>query len=164
MHIRPYQPADCPQLARLFFDTVHRVNARDYTPIQLNAWASGEVDLDAWDRSFREHCTAVAVAGEEIVGFGDMARDGYLDRLYVHWAHQGQGVATAICRWLEERVPAQRYVTHASITARPFFARPHGLCRGPGAAGGAPGREAHQRCDGEEKSIADPLQAVFSRR
>ena len=79
MHIRPYQPADCPQLARLFYDTVHRVNARDYTPIQLNAWANGEVDLDAWDRSFREHCTAVAVAGEEIVGFGDMARDGYLD-------------------------------------------------------------------------------------
>ncbi len=123
MHIRPYQPADCPQLARLFYDTVHRVNARDYAPIQLNAWASGEVDLDAWDRSFREHCTAVAVAGEEIVGFGDMARDGYLDRLYVHWAHQGQGVATAICRWLEEQVPAQRYGTHASITARPFFAR-----------------------------------------
>lgn len=123
MHIRPYQPADCPQLARLFYDTVHRVNARDYTPIQLNAWATGEVDLDAWDRSFREHCTAVAVAGEKIVGFGDMARDGYLDRLYVHWAYQGQGVATAICRWLEERVPVQRYVTHASITAQPFFAR-----------------------------------------
>lgn len=35
--IRPYQPDDCLQLAALFYDTVHTVNARDYSPAQLDA-------------------------------------------------------------------------------------------------------------------------------
>ena len=55
-----------------------------------------------------------------IVGFGDMASDGYLDRLYVHADHQGQGIATALCDRLEQAVQGP-ITTHASITARPFF-------------------------------------------
>ena len=35
--IRSYDPADCCALARLFYDTVHTVNAADYTPEQLDA-------------------------------------------------------------------------------------------------------------------------------
>lgn len=60
MQIRPYRPSDCGAMAALFYDTVHSVNAADYSPQQLDAWASGQVDLEAWDRSFREHCTLVA--------------------------------------------------------------------------------------------------------
>jgi len=60
MQIRPYRPSDCGAMAELFYDTVHSVNAADYSPQQLDAWASGQVDLEAWDRSFREHCTLVA--------------------------------------------------------------------------------------------------------
>ena len=47
MQLRPYRTADCAELAALFFDTVHTVNARDYTPAQLDAWADGQVDLAA---------------------------------------------------------------------------------------------------------------------
>ena len=54
-----YRSEDCAALAELFYETVHTVNARDYTPLQLDAWATGEVDLDAWDRSFREHDTVI---------------------------------------------------------------------------------------------------------
>lgn len=123
MELREYRPGDGPALARLFYDTVHTVNARDYTPAQLDAWADGRVDLAAWDRSFRAHLTLVAVEGETPVGFGDMDGTGYLDRLYVHRDWQGRGVATALCDALEGRVAAERFVTHASLTARPFFAR-----------------------------------------
>lgn len=59
MRIRPYCPSDCGAMAELFFNTVHTVNAADYTPRQLDAWADGQVDLTAWDRSFRAHCTLV---------------------------------------------------------------------------------------------------------
>lgn len=52
-----------------------------------------------------------------------MDETGYLDRLYVHRAYQRRGVATAICDALEGAIPAAGYTTHASITARPFFAR-----------------------------------------
>ena len=121
MHVRTYQPEDCAQLAQLFFQTVHTVNARDYSPEQLDAWAPGEPDLAAWDRSFRAHHTLVAVADGEIVGFGDLdPAAGYLDRLYVHKDRQGQGVATALCDGLE-RAARGRVVTHASRTALPFF-------------------------------------------
>lgn len=99
---------------------VHTVNAGDYTKEQLDAWASGKVDLEQWNQSFLEHYSIVAVDGEVIVGFGDIDKTGYLDRLYVHADHQGKGVATAICDKLEQAVQG-RVVTHASITARPFF-------------------------------------------
>ena len=47
MLLRAYRPGDCREMAALFYDTVHTVNARDYTPEQLDAWAGGPVDLDA---------------------------------------------------------------------------------------------------------------------
>ena len=45
IHIRTYTSKDCLLLAQLFYDTVHTVNARDYTPEQLQAWAPGLPDL-----------------------------------------------------------------------------------------------------------------------
>ena len=121
MKIRKYEPADCKSMAELFFETVHTVNAKDYTKEQLDVWATGTVDLEAWNRSFMEHDTVVAVEDEIIVGFGDMDSTGYLDRLYVHKDYQGQGIATAICDELENAADAERFSTHASITSRPFF-------------------------------------------
>lgn len=121
MVIRTYRPQDCPALAALFYDTVHTVNAADYTPAQLDAWATGQVDLAAWDRSFQSHLTLVALEGDAVVGFGDMDESGYLDRLYVHREHQRQGIAAAICDRLEKAISADTFFTHASITAVPFF-------------------------------------------
>lgn len=124
MELRKYVPADCTELARLFFDTVHAVNAKDYTKEQLDAWASGQVDLIAWNQSFLAHNTIIAEADGVIAGFGDMDSTGYLDRLYVHKDYQRRGVAAAICDALEaELYNASQlcFTTHASITARPFF-------------------------------------------
>ena len=45
MEIRKYMPCDCIHIAKLFYDTVHTINAKDYTKEQLNAWATGTVDL-----------------------------------------------------------------------------------------------------------------------
>ena len=125
--LRPYLPSDCAALAALFYETVHTVNAGDYSKEQLDAWADGQVNLEAWNKSFLVHHTYVAVqksgaaAGGRIIGFGDMDASGYLDRLYVHREYQGQGVATAICDRLEQEIQTDAFSTHASITARPFF-------------------------------------------
>lgn len=121
MKLRPYHPDDCPALAALFYDTVHTVNCRDYTADQCDAWADGMVDVAAWNRSFLEHTTYVAEQNGQIVGFGDISRDGYLDRLYVHARFQRQGIATALCDALESAVKGRPIETHASITTRPFF-------------------------------------------
>ena len=121
MNLRLYESGDCPALARLFYDTVHTVNGRDYTPEQLAAWADGQVDLSAWDTSFLAHHTLVAEEDGVILGFADMDGSGYLDRLYVHKDRQSQGVASALCDALEDACPAAVFTTHASLTARPFF-------------------------------------------
>ena len=120
MLIREYQPSDCRQLAELFYNTVHRINLKDYTKEQLDVWATGQIDLEKWNQSFQEHFSLVALDDGIITGFGDIDRTGYLDRLYVHADYQARGVATHICDWLEQAVPGD-IVTHASITARPFF-------------------------------------------
>ena len=120
MIIRQYQQSDCKELTELFYNTVHTVNAKDYTKEQLNVWATGQVDLEKWDLSLQEHYSVVAVENNVIVGFGDIDKTGYLDRLFVHADHQGKGIATAICDRLEQFVK-KNVTTHASITARPFF-------------------------------------------
>lgn len=121
MKLRKYKTSDCEELAELFYNTVHNVNAKDYTEEQLQAWATGNVDLQEWNRSFLRHKTVVAVENGEIVGFGDIDQSGYLDRLYVHMNYQGMGIASAICNELERAVTGKMITTHASITAKPFF-------------------------------------------
>lgn len=121
MFLRDYESRDCPTLAQLFYETVHTVNRRDYTQAQVDAWATGTVDLAAWDASFIAHHTLVAEEDGIILGFADMASDGYLDRLYIHKDHQGRGIATALCDALEDACPASRFTSHVSLTARPFF-------------------------------------------
>lgn len=120
MEIRKYLESDCKILSELFYNTVHTVNAKDYTKEQLDVWATGEVGLEKRNQSLKEHYSVVAVEGEVIVGFGDIDSTGYLDRLFVHADYQRKGIATAICNQLEQAVQGN-IVTHASITARPFF-------------------------------------------
>lgn len=120
MVIREYLSSDCKELTELFYNTVHTVNAKDYTKEQLDVWATGQIDLKKWNQSLQEHFSIVAVDDGIIVGFGDIDKSGYLDRLYVHSDYQRKGIATALCDRLESAVQ-ENIVTHASITARPFF-------------------------------------------
>ena len=121
MIIRQYEPTDCEHLAKLFYETVHTINAKDYSQEQLNVWTTDNIDLEVWNKSLSEHYTVVAVENNIIIGFGDIDKSGYLDRLFVHRDYQRRGIATAICNKLEQAVKADKIITHASITAKPFF-------------------------------------------
>ncbi len=120
MELRKYQQTDCKEVTELFYKTVHIINAKDYTKEQLDVWAPGQVDLEKWSQSLQEHYCIVAIDNKTIVGFGDIDKDGYLDRLFVHARYQGKGIATAICNKLEQAVEG-KITTHASITAKLFF-------------------------------------------
>ncbi len=121
MTLRPYRTGDLAAIAALFYESVHTLCRGDYTTEQLDAWATGSIDEEAWDASFRAHHTLVAEENGVLLGFADMAEDGYLDRLYVHPVHTKKGVATALVNALEAACPAAQFTTHASMTARPFF-------------------------------------------
>ncbi len=120
MNIRKYQPSDCEEVTKLFYNTVHIINSKDYTKEQLNVWAPEKVDLEKWNKSLMEHYSIVAIENKTIVGFGDIAKTGYLDRLFIHKDYQRKGIATFICNKLEQVVQGN-IVIHSSITAKPFF-------------------------------------------
>lgn len=66
LEIRDYLPQDCECLAKLFYDTVHTVNAQDYTEEQLNAWANGKVDLEKWHQSLCNHHSAASITAQAL--------------------------------------------------------------------------------------------------
>lgn len=121
MEIRGYSSAYIHAIVNLFRDTVHRINIKDYSQEQVDVWAPADVDMVAWDESFKAHTSVVAIDRGVVVGFGDIDSSGYIDRLYVHADYQRQGIATAICDRLESSVDTCRITVHASITARRFF-------------------------------------------
>lgn len=122
MEIRRYNRTDLAEIIKLFHDTVHNVNIKDYTQEQADAWAPETIDTEKWHMTLSEHHTFVAVKDSIIIGFGDIDDSGYLDRLYVHSDYQRQGVATLLCNTLESAVETGIIIrTHASITAKPFF-------------------------------------------
>lgn len=123
MTIRRYTPADCAAILQLFYDTVHTVNARDYSAEQLAVWAPETADAVRWNASLSAHTSVVAEEEGRLLGFGDLDGD-YLDRLYVHKDAQRRGIATAIADALEAAAQEQQQTTvtvHASLTAKPFF-------------------------------------------
>ena len=122
MKIRRYAPDDTDEIINLFYNTVHTVNACDYTSEQLEAWAPRNMDSAEWHASLKRHFAIVVTDGKKIIGFGDIDANGYLDRLYVHAEYTSRGVGTAICRELESFARGD-IITHASVTAKPVFER-----------------------------------------
>ena len=121
INIRKYKSTDIKKVTELFYDTVHTVNAKDYTKEQLSVWAKKELDLAIWNSSLLSHNSYVAEINNTIVGFGDIDETGYLDRLFVHKDYQRQGIGTLICNKLESVIKIDTISVHASITAKPFF-------------------------------------------
>ncbi len=121
--LRFFKKADGLKLLKLFRDTVHTVNAKDYNKDQLNAWIGG-VKQDVWTDSLLENTTIIAEANKIPIGFADMDEAGYLERIYIAKTHINMGVGRALISELERLAAMQgttTFTTHASITARPFF-------------------------------------------
>lgn len=129
MILRKYKSDDCLKLLKLFYDTVRTVNKKDYNDKQLSVWAPDnyiEEKYDIWQKSLSENFTIIAEKNGDIVGFGDIEKNGYLNRLFVHKDYQHRGVASSIVKELEkyaEKICICTIITEASITAKPFFVR-----------------------------------------
>ncbi len=124
--IRPYHPNDAPALLALFRDTIRRVNIHDYSPEQIQAWASDDIDLTQWTARFADRFAVVAEAGDplSLAGFTELEPDGHIDRFYVSADHQRRGIGRALMVTVFQEADRQhipRLFTEASITARPFF-------------------------------------------
>jgi putative acetyltransferase len=122
--LRPYRPDDAAALLALYRDTIRRVNSRDYSPAQIAAWASDDIDPARWSSRFDGRFVALAEEDGQPVGFVDMESCGHIDRLFVSADHQGRGIGRQLLvAGVAEarRTGIVRLCTEASITARPFF-------------------------------------------
>jgi putative acetyltransferase len=125
--IRKFQPADLEAILELFHDVVHAIGTQYYSSEQVNAWAPANgIDKEKWLKSLTVNLTFVAEDKGKIIGFGDMAETGFIDRLYVHKDHQRSGVASAILKRLEEeakKLGIAELTTEASLLLKPLAER-----------------------------------------
>ncbi|MBM3893694.1 GNAT family N-acetyltransferase [Candidatus Dependentiae bacterium] len=123
MAIRRFQSTDLPAIIALFRSTVHTINAKDYTPEELLAWAPQDLDETAWAQSLTKNYTIVAEHNGIIVGFGDLTYTGIINRLYVHKDYQSQTFGYRILEHLiaqAHRSGITEITAAVSITALPF--------------------------------------------
>lgn len=140
LRLAPLSSRDAAAAAELFRETVHAVNARDYTSEQLDAWAPGgavpahrlaelllrQGALGAWD-------------GSALVGLGSLEGADLLDMLFVHRDHQGRGVARLLAGGARARCagpgrtcgPDLRVHHGASVFRAPGLRRAARECRRP---------------------------------
>jgi N-acetylglutamate synthase-like GNAT family acetyltransferase len=125
MYIRAIKAEDLKSIVALFKETVHHVNAKDYTSEQLKVWAPRLMHHNnhRW-QSLLSNIAYLAEIDNVIVGFADITTEGYLDRLFVHKDYQRQGIASMLLNKLESSLferGIKKVSTEASITAKPFF-------------------------------------------
>lgn len=113
-------------MATLYFQTIRRINIRDYTQAQVEAWAPAERDMEKWERSFDGKAVFVAEEQGKILGFGELETNGHIDKFYVAADRIGRGVGRKIYADIERQAvqwKISRLFVEASITAKPFFER-----------------------------------------
>jgi putative acetyltransferase len=124
--LRPYRESDAAATLDVFRRAIRTTASRDYTPEQVAAWASDEIDVAAWSARRAAHRTVLAEVDGRVVGFTDVDEQGYVDMLFVDPDVGRTGVASALVGWVLETardLGATELSTHASLTARPFFER-----------------------------------------
>jgi putative acetyltransferase len=129
IEIRDYRDTDCEALAGIFKRAVREIARKDYSPVQVAAWAPDEPDMGAFAARRTAKPTFVAEVDEKLAGFTDLDGEGHIDMFYVNPDYQRRGVASAMLRFLVSRAQSERrkrLFGEVSITARPVFER-HGF-------------------------------------
>lgn len=126
MKIRQATPQDASEIMKLFYETIHAINIRDYSQEQVNAWAPETMTVDRWIKRQDTKQTFVADHNGKVIGFAELESDGHIDCFYTHKDFQSQGVGTQLLETIvtqATQLQLSRLFVEVSITARPFFER-----------------------------------------
>ena len=123
--IRNYIADDAPQLANIYYYTIHNINAQDYSEEQVNAWApSSSLELTGWKKKWETITPLVALIDNKIAGFTEFEPSGHIDCFYVHHEYQGVGIGSSLMHEIFKKandLNLKRVFAEVSITAKPFF-------------------------------------------
>lgn len=115
---------DVGAITHLFYETIQKVNTKDYPNDEIEDWSSWWVDHDKWEDKIEKQYFLKAQIDDKIVGFSSLATDGYLDFMFTHKDFQRQGIAASLIRKIERKAREQGnelIYSDVSITARSFF-------------------------------------------
>jgi putative acetyltransferase len=122
--IRNFQKGDVPALREIFFNTIRNVNIKDYSEVQVKAWAPDIYNESTWYDRISNINPLIASLDKVVVGYADIQNDGYIDHFFCHWKYQGKGIGKSLMKEIfatGESKCIKRFYSHVSITARPFF-------------------------------------------
>lgn len=122
--IRHYAEEDAEALWHLFFNTIRLINSRDYSQLQVEAWAPKSFDFNVWQKKMRAIKPFVAELNGVIVGYTDLQSSGLIDHFFCHHEYQGKGVGRALMKHVMQQGKSQnitRFYSEVSITAKPFY-------------------------------------------
>lgn len=129
MKIRRFSNGDEAALFHVFLSSIRDIASRDYTPAQIAAWASKDIDPTRWANLMQSLQPFIAEVNNEIAGYADVQPNGYIDHFFVAGAYSKQGVGTLLMNAIHEeaqRLGLTELTSNVSKTAEPFFLR-HGF-------------------------------------
>ncbi|WP_198939371.1 GNAT family N-acetyltransferase [Motiliproteus sp. MSK22-1] len=100
MEVRRYHKGEEGELWRIFYNTVHQINARHYSEAQINAWAPAGLDQQLWSGKIQDIDPYVVVLEGKIVGYADLQKSGYIDHFFCHHEHQRKGVGNCLISFI----------------------------------------------------------------
>jgi len=124
--IRVATKEDLPSIQEIFDGTIRSVCNKDYNEEQVDAWAAGAKFTDRWLQKLTDQYFIVMENDGQIVGFASLDQGNYLDFMYVHKNHQGEGIASLLFYAIEKEAARQAsdfIISDVSKTAKPFFER-----------------------------------------
>ena len=124
MHLRRFQPGDEPALYRIYFSAIHEIASQDYSPEQVNAWAPAERDAELWASGIRALNPFVVELDDELVGYADIQRSGYIDHFFVSGRQPRRGIGRLLMERIHEEAELlglSELTANVSKTAEPFF-------------------------------------------
>jgi len=124
MHVRRYESGEEGCLWEIFYNTIHRVNIRDYSQAQVLAWAPPDLDKKIWKNKIEEINPFVAINAKCIIGYADLQENGLIDHFFCDYRWQRKGVGSLLMRKIQEEAIKQNMkalFSEVSVTARPFY-------------------------------------------
>lgn len=91
-------------LIKLFYETVHSLNAKDYTNEQLDTWAPKQVNIEKWKNRIQNNFVVLAKNNSKIIGWGELSPKGCIDMLYVHKNYLRKNVGQKLVRVLSKKL------------------------------------------------------------
>jgi putative acetyltransferase len=124
MHVRKFRVGDEAALFRVYYSAIHQVASRDYSPVQIEAWAPADLDGRIWEGRIRGINPFVIEADGLLIAYADLQESGYIDHFFVSGDHPRQGAGRLLMETIHENAKRQSLemlTSDVSRTAQPFF-------------------------------------------